>query len=205
MPKVDDFRSIDIAWLRRRGVRNVGYSGRIICGGRRHWFACPSCARRCRILYGGSHFRCRICRGARYESQYQHAAFSTGDRRWRIRKQLEERGGREWPWGLDDGFPPKPPHMRWRTYRIEVSGSCFHLLSCTGATQANAPHNDFQGFPRLSNGIDGILRNCRVSRRVLPSLEGPSSAPISIYFRLTCPKVERRPVRVAQATRNLTV
>lgn len=27
--KVDDFRSIDLAWLRRKGARNVGYSGRI--------------------------------------------------------------------------------------------------------------------------------------------------------------------------------
>jgi len=166
MPKVDDFRSIDIAWLRRKRPCTVGCSGRItwsrrgeetssvgyrfeaaglrlqyrhtpyggaaqsvnelipivttatnLGGGRRHSFACPSCGRRCRILYGGSHFRCRMCRGARYESQYQHAAFNTCDRRWRIREQLEERGGQKWPCGLDDGFPPKPPHMHWRTYR----------------------------------------------------------------------------------------
>ena len=36
-------------------------------GGCRHWFQCPSCWRRCRILYGGARFRCRLCRGARYE------------------------------------------------------------------------------------------------------------------------------------------
>ena len=45
-------------------------------GGVRHWFSCPSCGRRCRILYGGARFRCRLCRGARYESQYQAAALT---------------------------------------------------------------------------------------------------------------------------------
>jgi hypothetical protein len=50
-------------------------------GGVRHWFSCPSCGRRYRILYGGARFRCRPCRGARYESQYQAAALTTCDRR----------------------------------------------------------------------------------------------------------------------------
>ena len=113
--KVDDFRSIDLAWLRHKGARNVGCSGRITWsrngretgsigyhleahglrlryrhtphkgipediselipitttamhfGSCRHWFECPSCRRRCRILYGGARFRCRLCRSARYE------------------------------------------------------------------------------------------------------------------------------------------
>jgi hypothetical protein len=34
-----------------------------------------------------------------------------------MRRRLEERGGMQWPCGLDDGFPPKPPRMHWRTYR----------------------------------------------------------------------------------------
>ena len=44
-----------------------------------------------------------------YELQYQHAAFSTCDRRWRIRAQLEERGGKKWPCGLDEWFSPEAP------------------------------------------------------------------------------------------------
>ena len=111
--KVEELRAIDIGWLRRRGARDVGYSGRISwsrngeetgsvgydvtssglrlryrCtpyggspeevdevisvvttpmhfGGCRHWFRCPSCQRRCRLIYGGAHFRCRICRRAK--------------------------------------------------------------------------------------------------------------------------------------------
>ena len=97
-PKTNEFRSFDLAWLRRKGARNVGYSGQITWrnrgevtgsigyrlepgglrlhyrntpyggmpevvddlnpivttrmhfGGVRHWFLCPSCGRRCRIL-----------------------------------------------------------------------------------------------------------------------------------------------------------
>jgi len=86
-------------------------------GGDRHWFACPSCRRRCRIIYGGSRFRFRLCQGAYYRSQYQHAALSICDQRWAIRRRLEERGGAPWGWSLDDGFPPKPKGMWWRTYR----------------------------------------------------------------------------------------
>ncbi len=36
-------------------------------GGSRCWFECPSCERRCRIVYGGRRFRCRKCLGLTYE------------------------------------------------------------------------------------------------------------------------------------------
>jgi len=70
-----------------------------------------------RILYGRVRFRCRLCCGAKYESQYQHPALTICNRRWRIRKRLEDRGGQTWPFGLDDGFPPKPKGMHLRTYQ----------------------------------------------------------------------------------------
>ena len=84
-------------------------------GGFRHWFACPSCSRRCRIVYGGAPFRCRLCRGARYDSQYSPQSHGICDLRWQIRDRLEERLGCRWPGGLD-GFPPRPPRMHWATY-----------------------------------------------------------------------------------------
>ena len=42
-------------------------------GGKRLWFVCPTCARRVGALYhqNGLPFRCRICYGLAYPSQYQ--------------------------------------------------------------------------------------------------------------------------------------
>lgn len=42
-------------------------------GGKRLWFGCPTCARRVGVLYhqNGLPFRCRICCGLAYPSQYQ--------------------------------------------------------------------------------------------------------------------------------------
>ncbi len=71
-------------------------------GGQRHWFACPGCSRRCRLIYGGSHFRCRHCHNARYASQYEGLALRISRRRWRIRRKLERLAGKPWPFGLDD-------------------------------------------------------------------------------------------------------
>jgi hypothetical protein len=166
-PTVDEFHSIDIAWLRRRGTCYVGYFGSLRWtrhgqetgsigytvereglrlryrtiprlggmprdvnelvpivttptnfGGVQHWFLCLSCRRRCRIIYGGSLFRCRRCCGARYESQYRHPALTICDRRWAIRRRLEERGSSSaLGFGLDDGLPLRPKGMHWRTYR----------------------------------------------------------------------------------------
>lgn len=86
-------------------------------GGQRHWFGCPACGRRCRILYGTDRFRCRRCLGARYSSQYQDKAMTIAHRRWRLRSFLEEHGAVSLVQGLDAGMPPKPPGMRQKTYR----------------------------------------------------------------------------------------
>ena len=65
-------------------------------GGHRHWFECPACSRRCRLIYGGSHFRCRQCYGARYSSQYESLPLRILRRRWRIRRKLERLAGKPW-------------------------------------------------------------------------------------------------------------
>ena len=83
-------------------------------GGRRQWFRCLSCDQRCRILYGGSHFRCRRCLGLRYETQYEPPFGRAATRALKIRERLGDRGG------IDDPFPLKPKRMRWKTYeRLE--------------------------------------------------------------------------------------
>lgn len=83
-------------------------------GGRRQWFLCPVCDRRCAIIYKPSEtqgFGCRICLKGRYASEHMspqdrrlHAAF-------KVRKRLGQRQG-----GIGVPFPPKPEGMHWRTY-----------------------------------------------------------------------------------------
>jgi hypothetical protein len=49
-------------------------------GGKRSWFACPTCQRRVGVLYqaSGLPFRCRICCKLAYPSQYQSRDQSYG-------------------------------------------------------------------------------------------------------------------------------
>ena len=78
--------------------------------GIRRWFECPGCHRRSRILYG-PRFRCRLCHGLSYESQFESRAQRANRRARKIRRRL---GGSEC---LLDEFPPKPRGMHWATYR----------------------------------------------------------------------------------------
>ncbi len=157
--KCHEYRSIDLSWLRRKKLLNVGRwstltwsrsgqvtgSIRIEClprgvkliyrqrrngedwqdinefvplvdtptpfGGSRQWFQCLSCGSRCRILYGGSHFRCRRCHRLKYDSQYEPAYARAASMAHNIRKKLGYIGS------LDDPFPLKPKGMHWQTYR----------------------------------------------------------------------------------------
>jgi hypothetical protein len=79
-------------------------------GGGRQWFLCLTCRGRCRILYGGTYFRCRRCHGLKYETQYEPAFARAATRALKIRERLGSRGG------IDDPFPVKPKDMHWKTY-----------------------------------------------------------------------------------------
>jgi hypothetical protein len=79
-------------------------------GGRRAWFRCPGCGEGCRVLYGVEALRCRKCRGLKYQSQYETRAIRQLDRARKIRQRLGRTGR------ASDPLPPKPRHMRWRTY-----------------------------------------------------------------------------------------
>ena len=78
--------------------------------GRRQWFRCLSCGKRCRILYGGSYFRCRRCHCLKYDTQYEPPFCRAATRALKIRERLGSAGG------IDDPFPAKPKRMHWRTY-----------------------------------------------------------------------------------------
>jgi hypothetical protein len=81
-------------------------------GGERHWFMCPRCSRRCRIVYRAPSFRCRTCAGAQYRSKYECPAVNLSNARWRLQAKLMTREGEL----SRDEFPPKPKGMHWRTY-----------------------------------------------------------------------------------------
>ncbi len=82
-------------------------------GGQRRWFQCLSCARRCRILYGGSRYRCRRCHGLTYQSQCEPTYQRAIDQADKLRKRVGgERGALD-----EEPFPPKPKGMHWKTYR----------------------------------------------------------------------------------------
>jgi hypothetical protein len=156
--KCHDYHSIDLAWLRRERLLNVGrwsllrwsrrgqetgsirleglpgavrlvYRARsrgadwqdisevvplvdtaTRFGGLRQWFQCLTCRRRCRILYGGTYFRCRQCHRLKYETQYESAFARAATRALKIRERLGATGG------LDEPFPDKPNGMHWKTY-----------------------------------------------------------------------------------------
>ena len=80
-------------------------------GGSRQWFVCPSCSRRCRIIYGGSYFRCRKCHCLKYESQYEDPICRVTSQRHKLRGRLGQYDS------LDEPFPDKPKGMHWKTYR----------------------------------------------------------------------------------------
>jgi|ERR1700722_1554973 len=75
-------------------------------GGRRTWFICPDCRRRCAVVYGVNdfgRFSCRHCMKLAYESEAENVA----DRLTRKMLKRERMLG-------EDG--EKPKWMRWSTY-----------------------------------------------------------------------------------------
>jgi hypothetical protein len=80
--------------------------------GRRAWFVCPSCRRRCSVLYGFSRFRCRKCHRLTYASQYEAEWERSRTKSERIRRKL---GDATFPvLGDYNPFPPRPRGM-WRS------------------------------------------------------------------------------------------
>jgi hypothetical protein len=79
-------------------------------GGRRAWFLCPGCGRRCGKLYAAQLFRCRLCLRLVYRSQYESLVNRAFDNSRRIRLRL---GGSV---DVTQPLPPRPKRMRRTTY-----------------------------------------------------------------------------------------
>jgi|GEM_PF-2120892 len=78
-------------------------------GGCRQWFLCPTCDRRCAIIYrlgNGPLWCCRICGGGRYRSEHESPKARKLRKALKVRKRLGQEGG-----GLLTLFPSKPKGM----------------------------------------------------------------------------------------------
>jgi hypothetical protein len=80
-------------------------------GARRRWFACPQCARPCRVLFGNGRFLCRRCWGIGYRSQRESGWSRTMSRMHKLRARLAGSAS------LLEPFPLRPRYMRHRTYQ----------------------------------------------------------------------------------------
>ena len=77
-------------------------------GGSRAWFLCPTCNRRCAILYPE---KCRLCLRLHYASEHE------GNLDRLLRKAVKHRHKHgQLQRGIGVPFPSKPKLMRWHTY-----------------------------------------------------------------------------------------
>ena len=133
-PLAESMRRIDFATLRHDAPSlRVGHALKIKChradgevaevatvylestrmyfGGRRLWFRCPRCDRRCRVLFGTWRIACRRCHGLRYCSQRE----TKEDRATRAMMKIVRRLDPDDPDPCND-LPEKPKGMHQRTY-----------------------------------------------------------------------------------------
>lgn len=81
-------------------------------GGKRPWFLCPSCDRRCGVLYSiRSRIICRKCGGLSYESQNEPRHFRALRKAQKIHVRLGGSGNMTKP------FPGRPRYMHRQTYQ----------------------------------------------------------------------------------------
>lgn len=73
--------------------------------------SCKAQMHRCRIVYGGSHFRCRKCHGLGYESRFKDPIRRVASQRHKIRERLGQVSS------LEDPFRAKSDCMNWTAYR----------------------------------------------------------------------------------------
>ena len=111
---------------------------RLPSGGRRPWFLCPSCNRRCGVVYSfGSRIICRKCGGLSYECQNEQRHVRGLRKAQKIRVRL---GGSA---DMTEPFPSRPRYMHRRTsqrithrYEAAVEQYARHLFSRNPLTKS---------------------------------------------------------------------
>jgi mRNA-degrading endonuclease RelE of RelBE toxin-antitoxin system len=81
-------------------------------GGVRKWFICPTCNRRCAVVYSsGRYFECRVCCNLNYTSQCESDMYRLSEKANKLRKRLGAEPG------IINSLPhEKPKHMHMKTY-----------------------------------------------------------------------------------------
>lgn len=96
----------------RRGSTSIALTTtRPHFGGKRRWFVCPNCGRRCSKVYLRSSFVCRTCAKAVYPSQYAYLRVAGEAKAKTARSRL----GIQANFGIVDA--QKPKGMHWKTYQ----------------------------------------------------------------------------------------
>ena len=122
---------IDIRALKRNGQIATGETSVMLClvsdgqtarirlanlerpvlGGVRTYFCCPSCDRRCDLLYTHPHIACRRCHAIGYASENETWRDRALRRVNKVRARLGQENG-----GMYAPFPSKPKWWRWPRY-----------------------------------------------------------------------------------------
>ncbi len=110
-------------------------------GGKRPWFLCPSCGRRCGVLYSlNARIICRKCGGLSYASQSEQKHWRVLRKAQNIRVRL---GGSA---NMTEAFPDRPYYMHRRTYQ---------RLRCQYEAAAEQLCAHFADQPRWSGQVGG--------------------------------------------------
>jgi hypothetical protein len=102
-------RAQGATWEDRTEPISLAYTSQFL-GGRRPWFLCPGCSRRCAKLYGVDRFRCRLCWKFPYKSQGEQPLYRKLRKAQRIREKLGGSGNLTLP------FPERPKGMHQNKY-----------------------------------------------------------------------------------------
>lgn len=97
-----------------KGERIVIERTKTAFGGTRPWFLCPSCDRRCAIIYrlGNSHmWWCRVCGDGRYQCELKSPQDRLLHQALKVRKSLGQTKN-----GIGVPFPARPKNMHKKTY-----------------------------------------------------------------------------------------
>ena len=103
----------------RRGPAHIAVSAVVVWVpyrfGLRPFFECPSCGRRCCLLYLAERCACRRCLGLSYPVQFETKLDQGFRRAWKARKKLVQPDGNS---GVGSWIPDnrKPKGMHWRTF-----------------------------------------------------------------------------------------